>query len=115
MRTTSLTPLTALRTLSSLGRHLALDARRVLLELERVGRELDDLLLAVERVLAPDGDMAAGELDDVVTGSRVAAEAERRDGAGVDDEQVLQPPRVWDVLVAGEDEVDPGALQALDR
>src|SRR2546426_2587602 len=39
----------------------------------------------------------------------------RSDGAGVDDEEVLQPPRVGDVLVPREDEVDAGPLQALDR
>ena len=55
------------------------------------------------------------DLDHVVTGPRVPAQAQRRDRAGVDDEQVLEPPRVRHVLVAGEDEVDAGALQALDR
>src|SRR5256885_9313992 len=55
------------------------DLSRVLLELERVGCELDDLLLPVERVSAPHVDVRAGELDHVVTGARVAAEAKRRD------------------------------------
>src|SRR3712207_1859274 len=38
-------------------RHLVLDPGRVLLELTRLRRELDDALLAVERVLPPDGDV----------------------------------------------------------
>jgi hypothetical protein len=57
----------------------------------------------------------AGDLDQVVTGSRLAAEAEGRDGAGVDDEEILEAPGVRDVLVAREDEVDARALEALDR
>jgi hypothetical protein len=69
----------------------------------------------VERVAPPDGDVRAGDLDDVVTGPRVAAEAERGDGAGVDDEQILELPGVRHVLVAREHEVDAGALEALDR
>ena len=55
------------------------------------------------------------DLDHVVTGPRVAAQPQRRDRAGVDDEEVLEPPGVRHVLVAGEDEVDAGALEALDR
>ena len=86
-------------------RHLVLDPRGVLLVLERLEVELDDPLLPVERVAPPDGDVRAVDLDDVVTGARVASEAERRDGAGVDDEEVLEPPRIRNVLVPGEDEV----------
>ena len=47
-----------------------------------------------------------GDLDHVVTGAGIAAEPQRRDRAGVDDEQVLEPPGVRDVLVPGEHEVD---------
>src|SRR5712691_6238089 len=90
--------------------HLAFDPRRVLLELERVDPELDDLLLAVEGVLPPDGHVGSGVLDHVVTGPRVAAQPQRRDGARVDDEQILEPPRVRHVLVAREDEVHVGSL-----
>src|SRR3954447_3726954 len=95
-------------------RDLVLDPRRVLLERPRLGRELDDPLLPVERVLAPDVDVALVDLDHVVTGARFAPEPHRGDRAGVDDEQVLQPPGVGHVLVAREDEVDARALQALD-
>src|SRR6266487_1214350 len=97
------------------SRDLALDARRVLLVGERVQRELDDLLLPVERVPPPDVDVRAGDLEHVVAGPRVAPQAKRRDGAGVDHEQVLEPPGVRDVLVPREDDVDPGTLKALDR
>ena len=34
---------------------------------------------------------------------------------GIDDEEVLEPPRVGDVLVAREHELDAGAQQALDH
>ena len=47
------------------------------------------------------------DLDQVVTGPRVAAQPQRRDGAGSDHEQVLEAPRIGDVLVAGQDQVDP--------
>ena len=60
-------------------------------------------------------DVVPVDLDDVVTGPRVSPEPQRRNRAGVDDEQVLEPPGVRHVLVAGEDEMDAGALQALDR
>ena len=60
-------------------------------------------------------DVVAGDLDDVVTGPRVPPQAQRRDRAGVDDEQVLEPPRVRDVLVPGEHEMDARAQEALDR
>ena len=82
---------------------------------ERLGREADDQVAPVVRILAPDLDLRAFDVDDVVTGPRVAAQAKRRDGAGVDDEHVLEPPRVRHVLVAAEHEVDAGAQQALDR
>src|SRR5579862_3903035 len=84
--------------------HLVLDPGRVLLVRLRLGRELDDPLLFVERVLPPDVDMRPLDLDDVVTRASVAAESRRRDRASVDDEEVLEPPRVRDVLVPGEDE-----------
>ncbi len=45
----------------------------------------------------------------------MAAKTQRRDRAGVDDEQILEPPRIRHVLVTTEDEVDLRALQALDR
>src|SRR5207237_3857169 len=83
--------------------------------LERADRELEDLRLAVERIPAPDVDMPARELDHVVTGPRLPAQAKRRDGAGVDDEEILELPGVRHVLVARENEVDAGALQAFDR
>src|SRR5438552_2014788 len=96
-------------------RDFALDPARLLLELERVERELEDPVAAVERVLPPDLDGRAVELDDVVTGARVAAEPQAGDRARVDDEEILQPPRVRHVLVSREDEVGAGALQALER
>src|SRR5215212_7283649 len=99
---------------SSLRRHLALDPAGVLLVLERVEVELDDPFLPVEGVPPPDGDVRAGDLDDVVTGPRVAAQAQRRDGAGVDHEQVLELPRVRNVLVARQHEVHARTLKALD-
>ena len=43
------------------------------------------------------------------------AKPQRGHGARVDDEQVLEPPRVRHVLVPAEDEVDARALEALDR
>ena len=96
-------------------RYLVLDPRGVLLVLERLEVELDDPLLAVERVAPPDGDVRAADLDHVVTGARLPPEPERRDGAGVHDEEVLEPPRIRNVLVPGKDEVHTRALQALDR
>ena len=69
----------------------------------------------VERVLPPDVDVGAVDLDDVVTGPSVTSQPRRRNRAGVDDEQVLEPPRVRHVLVPGEHEVDARALQALER
>ena len=54
-------------------------------------------------------------LDEVVTGPRVPPEAQRRDGPRVDDEEILEAPRVRHVLVTRQDEVDSRALQALDR
>ena len=95
--------------------HLGLDPAGVLLVLEGVGRELDDPLLAVERVPPPDIDMAAGDLDHVVTGPRVSPQPQRRNRPGVDDEEVLEPPGVRHVLVAGEDELDARAEQAFDH
>src|SRR5438309_543048 len=59
--------------------HLVLDPRRVLLERERLGRELDDPLFAVERVLAPDVDVVLGDLDHVVTGPRLHVHPSRRE------------------------------------
>ena len=47
------------RSPSRARRHLGLDPAGVLLVLERVGRELDDPLLPVERMAAPDVDVAA--------------------------------------------------------
>src|SRR6187397_523497 len=64
---------------------------------------------------APDIDMAAGDLDHVVTGPRVPPQAQRRDRAGVDDEEVFEPPGVRHVLVAGENELHAGPQQALDH
>src|SRR3954453_8470633 len=124
MRATALTPApgagaagTSARSLrhSPLRDHLALDAARVLLVLKRREVELDDALLPVEGVAAPDRDVRARDLDHVVTGPRRAAEAEARDGAGADHEQVLEPPRIRNVLVPGKDEIHTGALQALEH
>src|SRR4051812_45298639 len=97
------------------GGYFVLDAVRVLLVGPRLGRELDDPLGPVERVLAPHVHVGAGYLDDVVTGPCVAAQARRRDRPRVHHEEVLEPPRVRHVLVAGEHQVDAGTLQALDR
>src|SRR6185437_1809053 len=47
--------------------HLVLDPRRVFLVRLRVGRELDDPLLLVERIAAPDVHVRPVDLDDVVT------------------------------------------------
>ena len=80
-------------------RHLPLDAARVLLVLVRVDGELDDPLLPVKRVTAPDVDVRAVDLDHVVTGARVPAQAQRGDRSRVDDEEVLEPPGVRHVLV----------------
>src|SRR4029077_1950901 len=100
---------------SSRRGHFALDSSGVFLEGPRLRRELDDPLLPVERVLAPDVHVVVGDLDQVVTGSRLAAQAMRGDRAGVDHEEVFEPPGVRNVLVAGEDDVHARALQALDR
>src|SRR5262245_39530777 len=64
---------------------------------------------------APDRHVRAGDLDHVVTGPRPAAQPQRRHRAGVDHEEVLEPPGVRHVLVPGQHEVDSGALQCLDR
>ena len=54
-------------------------------------------------------------LDQVVTGLRLASQPRGRDRAGVHHEQVLEPPRVRHVLVAGQHQVDVRALEALER
>ena len=63
---------------------------------------------------SPDVHLPVRDLDDVVTGSRVAAESQGRNGSGIHHEEVLEPPDVRHVLVAGEDKPNSGALQALD-
>ena len=60
-------------------------------------------------------DMRALDLDHVVTGARVTSEPQRRNGSGVDDEQVLELPRIGNVLVTRQHEMDARPLQALDR
>ena len=100
---------------SPVRRHLPFDPSGVLLVRLRLRRELDDALLAVEWVLPPDVHVRPGDLDDVVTGSSVPSQAGRGNRAGVDDEEILEPPGVRHVLVAREDEIDAGALQALER
>ena len=69
----------------------------------------------MERIPPPHRSVVARDLDDVVTGSRVAAQAQSGNGPGVDDEQALQFPRVGHMLMTGEHEMDTRALQALDR
>src|SRR4051794_30461850 len=64
---------------------------------------------------APDIDMAAGDLDHVVTGARVAPQAQRRDGASVHHEEVLETPRIRHVLVPREHELHAGPQQAFDH
>src|SRR5258708_25274564 len=59
--------------------------------------------------------MTVGCLDDVVRGARVASEPQGRDGACVDDEQILELPRIWNVLVPRKDEIYTCPLQAFDR
>src|SRR5919106_1839479 len=103
-----------MRARALMARHLLLDPSRVLLELERVDRELDDPLLVVERVLAPDVDVALLDLDQVVAGPRMTPEAKRGNRARVDDEDVLQPPGVRHVLVSREHEVDARPLERLE-
>src|ERR687895_791025 len=89
--------------------------RLVLLVLVRPGVERDDRVLLVERVLAEHRDPLRARLDHVVAGLRLAAQARGRHRAGVHHEQVLEPPRVRHVLVAGQHQVHVGALQALER
>src|SRR5581483_11065766 len=50
-----------------------------------------------------------------VTGPSVTPKPRRRHRAGVDDEEILELPRIRHVLVAREDEVDARALKALER
>src|SRR4029079_1183315 len=100
--------------LSLLAPHLVLDTSRVLLELERVCGELDDPLLVVVGGLPPDIHVPAFDLDQVVARSSVPPQAQRRHRARVDDEDVLQAPGIGNVLVAGENEVYPRALQRLE-
>ena len=69
----------------------------------------------MERVPTPDVDALAVDLDDVVTGPRIASETERGHGSGVDDEEILEPPHVRHVLVPREDESHARTLEALDR
>src|SRR4051794_3594317 len=85
-------------------------ALNLLVVLVLVGRrvEVHDQLPVLERVLAEDPNLAVLDLYDVVAGARVAPEARARGGPCVDDEHVLEPPRVGHVLVAREDEVDLG-------
>src|SRR2546427_3359228 len=83
----------------------ALDMEVGLLVLLGLARELDDRLLSLERILPVDPDPFRAHLDHVVAGPAVAAEPARRNGAGRDDEEVLEPPRIGHVLVPGEHEV----------
>src|SRR5581483_4137439 len=101
--------------LSPRGRHLALDTRGVLLVRLRVRGELDDLLLTVERVLAPHVDVGSVDLDEVVAGTPVAPQTRGRDRAGVDDEETLELPRVGNMLVPAQHQVDARVLQRLER
>src|SRR3712207_4745110 len=80
-----------------------------------VGRrvEVHDQLAVLERVLAEDPDPPVLDLDDVVAGARVAAQARRRGGPPVHDKHVLELPRVRHMLVPGEDEVHLRVRQQL--
>ena len=95
--------------------HRGMPEARLLVLVRRLARPLDDRLLLVERIPAHDPHGLRVDLDHVVTGARVAAQPQRRDGAGRDHEQVLEPPRVGHVLVAGEHEVDARAQQDLEQ
>ena len=59
--------------------------------------------------------MRPGEFDHVVTGPCVPPKAQGRHGSRIDDEEILQPPRVRHVLVPRKDEVDTRTLQTFDR
>src|SRR2546425_6470581 len=82
-----------------------LDVEVGLLVLLGLARELDDRLLPLERILPVDPDPFRAHLDHVVTGPAVAAEPKRRNGAGCDDEEVLEPPGIGHVLVPCEHQV----------
>src|SRR3712207_6691834 len=75
--------------------------------------EVHGKLPLLERVLAEDLHPAVLDLDDVVAGPRVAAQPRRRGGPRVHYKEVLELPRVGDVLVAREDEVDPHLVEEL--
>src|SRR6476659_4417598 len=83
--------------------------------LESVERERNELDLPVEGMAPPDVDAVGVDLDDVVTGSSVPTESQRRHRSGIDDEKILEPPHVRNVLVTRQDEPHAGALEALDR
>jgi hypothetical protein len=71
--------------------------------------------LAVKWVLPPDVHVRSGDLDNVVTGSSIPSQAGGRNGPGVHDEEIFETPGVRHVLVAREDQVDAGPLEALER
>src|SRR5919205_62164 len=72
-------------------------------------------LALLKRVLAEDPHVPVLDLDDVVAGAGVAAQARRRGGPRVHDEHVLELPRVRDVLVPGEHQVRAHLLQKLEH
>src|SRR5215212_10778503 len=95
-----------MRAITGTGSRLA--ARRlaeqplVLLVVVRARVERQDRVALVEGVLPIHGDPVRARLDDVVTGLCLATQARGGDGPGVDDEQILESPRVRNVLVTGE-------------
>ena len=91
------------------------DLPAVLLVVEGAGVEGEDRVLLVEGVLAEHGDALRARLDHVVTGLRLAAQARGGHRPRVHHEQVLEPPRVGNVLVARQHQVGVGALEALER
>src|SRR5581483_12113918 len=53
------------------------------------------------------------DLDDVVTGLAVPTQARGRHRAGVDDEEAFELPRIWNMLVPAEHEIDSCVLKRL--
>src|SRR5919205_4226716 len=72
-------------------------------------------LALLKRVLAEDPHVPVLDLDDVVAGPGVPAQARRRGGPRVHDEHVLELPRVRDVLVSREHEVRVHLVEKLEN
>src|SRR5665647_2821213 len=82
---------------------------------KRLRRKPQQLVTAVPWVSALDRHRIRVADNRQVTRPRASTRARGRDGAGVDDEQILKPPRIWNMFVARQNKVDFRSQQALNR